>query len=168
MKKLRTLGVATLSVKDFQFLIEMNNMTDNPAQQQIERLLKLTDGDTEKLAQLMYDHYHGSSSLTSTQASLVSATIRNMKRFGGVNLWQLQQTLNEEKKDFKANSEEFETQDTLNDLFKKYSIDEKELETIRGGIESLSDVLKRQIFNLRSDIDTLEAKNASGEIIRDY
>lgn len=121
---------------------------------QVQRLKQLF-GSLDDVAQKIYDSYR-SGGVTSTQKSLIDATLDNCKRYNNLDIKSLIDQINNIEQSFQ-NTEESNIADTLKTLNKKYNIDFNEILLTGNNIRSFSQaaseaamVLQRQLKDLKS------------------
>lgn len=107
-------------------------------------------GTLDEVAQKIYDAYRVGG-VTSSQMSLIDATLSNSKKLNGLDLKSLETQVNDIEQAF-GNTEESKIEDTLKKLNKKYNIDATEILLVGKNIRSLSQaaaeaavVLQRQL-----------------------
>ena len=140
-----------LDRREIKDLLSINESTP-----QVKRLKQMF-GTMNDVTQKIYDAYRGGST-TSSQMSLIDATLNNSKKLNGLNLSALESQINNIEQSL-GNTEEAKIEDTLKSLNKKYNIDANEILLVGKNIRSLSQaaaeaavVLQRQLKQLKAQI----------------
>jgi DNA-binding transcriptional MerR regulator len=138
------------SRKEIKDLLSINEATP-----QVQRLKQMF-GTLDEVAQKIYDAYRVGG-VTSSQMSLIDATLNNSKKLNGLDLKSLETQVNSIEQAF-GNTEESRIENTLKNLNKKYNIDAAEILLVGKNIRSLSQAAAEAAIVLQRQLKQMKAK----------
>lgn len=136
-----------LSERDIYTLLGLNQNHSTQVQRLITKF-----GSLEQAAQMLYNFQKGINTPTPGEKSLMEATLRDCRKFNGLDLQSLNNQLQNEANNINQGNYEYQVQQTLNDLNKKYNIDINEIHLQGNKISSLAEAVANAVISLQRQL----------------